>query len=94
MHTITENVANGPSHKLAKHGIWKPEQHPLPQPRSATNDLWTKDRIYALFPALLERSSWTGCLLSGGEQVLVIGRALMTNPKLLIVDETLTASRR
>ena len=49
---------------------------------------WTLDRIYAMFPALQNRSSSMGNLLSGGEQqMLAIGRALMTNPRLLILDE-------
>lgn len=51
-------------------------------------DPWTTDRIYALFPELAERKGSMGNLLSGGEQqMLAIGRALMTNPKFLILDE-------
>ncbi|MBL4600045.1 MAG: ABC transporter ATP-binding protein [Rhizobiaceae bacterium] len=51
-------------------------------------DPWTIDKVYALFPELATRSSSMGNLLSGGEQqMLAIGRALMTNPKLLILDE-------
>ena len=49
---------------------------------------WTLDRIYTMFPALKSRSTSMGNLLSGGEQqMLAIGRALMTNPQLLILDE-------
>ena len=49
---------------------------------------WTPERVYALFPALAERRGTPGALLSGGEQqMLSIGRALMTNPTLLILDE-------
>lgn len=49
---------------------------------------WTLDRVYGFFPALAERRNHMGNELSGGEQqMLAIGRALMTNPKLLILDE-------
>jgi len=49
---------------------------------------WTLDAIMALFPNLTQRLDFMGNLLSGGEQqMLAIGRALMTNPKLLILDD-------
>lgn len=49
---------------------------------------WTLGRIYKLFPRLEERSRNLGLNLSGGEQqMLAIGRALITNPRLLILDE-------
>jgi branched-chain amino acid transport system ATP-binding protein len=49
---------------------------------------WTLQRIYQLFPRLQERERNLGSNLSGGEQqMLAIGRALMTNPRLLILDE-------
>lgn len=49
---------------------------------------WTLERVYALFPRLQERAGQMAGTLSGGEQqMLVISRALMTNPKLLILDE-------
>src|SRR2546423_13159221 len=55
---------------------------------TAKNSIWTLDKIHALFPRLAERAGSMGNQLSGGEQqMLAIGRALMTNSQLLILDE-------
>ena len=55
---------------------------------TASGTAWTLSRVYELFPRLAERQSSMGNQLSGGEQqMLAIGRALMTNPRLLILDE-------
>jgi branched-chain amino acid transport system ATP-binding protein len=56
--------------------------------RTNVADPWTVEKILALFPRLAERAGAMANLLSGGEQqMLAIGRALMTNPRLLILDE-------
>ncbi len=56
--------------------------------RNASAEPWTLERIYHLFPVLKQRARNMGNQLSGGEQqMLAIGRALMTNPHLLILDE-------
>lgn len=56
--------------------------------RQKSANPWTLAHIYDLFPRLQERRANLGCNLSGGEQqMLAIGRALMTNPSLLILDE-------
>jgi branched-chain amino acid transport system ATP-binding protein len=56
--------------------------------RAQAADPWTIEKVHALFPRLAERSASMGNQLSGGEQqMLAIGRALMTNPRLIIFDE-------
>ena len=56
--------------------------------RHATGPPWTLDGVFRMFPRLQERHRSLGNSLSGGEQqMLAIGRALMTNPRLLILDE-------
>jgi branched-chain amino acid transport system ATP-binding protein len=56
--------------------------------RHRRSDVWSVDKIYQMFPELKSRRDHMGSLLSGGEQqMLAIGRALMTHPKLLILDE-------
>ncbi|MCP1848291.1 MULTISPECIES: ABC transporter ATP-binding protein [unclassified Bradyrhizobium] len=97
-----EAVRGLPSYKIAKLGIGLvPEGRQIfpnltvrenlvaaSGNRFSASDPWTIDKIHALFPRLAERSGNMGVTLSGGEQqMLAIGRALMTNPKLLILDE-------
>jgi branched-chain amino acid transport system ATP-binding protein len=56
--------------------------------RSAVPEPWTIEKVFTLFPRLEARANAMANLLSGGEQqMLAIGRALMTNPRLLILDE-------
>ena len=56
--------------------------------RNGRDNPWTLEKIYQQFPRLKERRTNGGAQLSGGEQqMLAIGRALMTNPHLLILDE-------
>jgi branched-chain amino acid transport system ATP-binding protein len=89
-----------PSYKIAKLGIGLvPEGRQIFPNLSVRENLvataverdgtgWTLERVYGLFPRLAERAGSMGNQLSGGEQqMLAIGRALMTNPRLLILDE-------
>jgi branched-chain amino acid transport system ATP-binding protein len=56
--------------------------------RRGSSARWTPDKVYELFPRLGERKRNGGAQLSGGEQqMLAIGRALLTNPNLLVMDE-------
>jgi branched-chain amino acid transport system ATP-binding protein len=68
------------------------EENLVATARGAANarvgQVWTLDRVYTFFPRLRERRGNLGWQLSGGEQqMLAIGRALMTNPRLLVLDE-------
>ena len=91
------SIVNQPSYKIAQLGIGL-----VPEGRRAFTNLtvlenltatavegeWNLDKVFHLFPKLAERKHQNASTLSGGEQqMLVIGRALMTNPNLLILDE-------
>lgn len=56
--------------------------------RNSAGQAWTLERVYKMFPRLQQREQNMGWQLSGGEQqMLAIGRALMTNPRILVLDE-------
>ena len=88
-----------PSYKIAQAGIgYVPQGRRVFQSLTADEHLrivprngnggWTPSRVYKLFPGLAARKNFGAAQLSGGEQqMLAIGRALLTNPKLLIMDE-------
>ncbi|MES2413445.1 MAG: ABC transporter ATP-binding protein [Pseudomonadota bacterium] len=97
-----QDISRWPSYKIARLGMGLvPEQRQVfpnltvyenlvatAHNRLDRKDPWTLERVYGLFPRLKERAGNLGINLSGGEQqMLAIGRALMTNPRLLILDE-------
>jgi branched-chain amino acid transport system ATP-binding protein len=92
------SIAGLPAHRIAQRGLGLvPEGRQIFPNLTVRENLvatargagsWTLERVYALFPRLAERADNMGSQLSGGEQqMLAIGRALMTNPRLLILDE-------
>ena len=97
-----QNIHNLPAYKVAQLGIGLvPEGRQIfinltvwenlvatSRANSSRQQSWNMDRIFSFFPRLAERRNNFGNQLSGGEQqMLAIGRALMTNPQLLILDE-------
>ncbi len=93
------DIARFPPHRRAHLGLgWVPQEREIFPSLSVEENLtvvarpgrWDLDRIYRLFPRLQERRRNMGNQLSGGEQqMLTIGRTLMTNPALLLLDEPL-----
>jgi branched-chain amino acid transport system ATP-binding protein len=95
-----EDMAGRPPYAIAQRGLGLVpegrqifpnltlEENLVATARSSGPPKWTIDSVYRLFPRLAERKRNTGNQLSGGEQqMLAIGRALMTNPRLLVLDE-------
>jgi branched-chain amino acid transport system ATP-binding protein len=90
-------IERWPSYRIARHGLaLVPQGRRIFAPLTVRENLllgarphgWTLERMFALFPRLREREGQAGGTLSGGEQqMLAIGRALLTNGRLLLLDE-------
>ena len=98
-HVVFEGraIERWPSYRIARSGLaLVPQGRRIFAPLSVRENLllgaraegWTLERVFALFPRLREREQQSGGTLSGGEQqMLAIGRALLTNGRLILLDE-------
>ena len=92
-----EDITRWPAHRRVRAGLgWVPQEREVFPSLTVEENLtvvarpgpWDLQRVYGFFPRLRERRDNYGNQLSGGEQqMLAIGRALMTNPRLLLLDE-------
>ncbi len=91
------DIAGLPSYRRARAGLgWCPQERNIFRSLNVEENLtavampgpWSLERVYAMFPRLRERRDNMGGQMSGGEQqMLAIGRALMLNPRILLLDE-------
>lgn len=99
VHFRGQDISRMPPQRRARMGLgWVPQERDIFPSLSVDENLtvaarrgrWTREAVFGLFPRLAERRQNMGSQLSGGEQqMLTIGRTLMTNPSILLLDEPL-----